>query len=85
MKQFEYTIVDPNGIHARPAGTLAAKIQEFESAVSLSCGDRRADGKKLIAIMKMRVKKGEKLTITAEGPDEDVAIEAVKEFISANL
>ena len=33
MKQFQYTITDPVGIHARPAGALAQAAKEFESVV----------------------------------------------------
>ena len=36
MKEFEYTITDELGIHARPAGLLVKKAAEFASTVSLS-------------------------------------------------
>ncbi len=32
MKEFEYTITDPQGIHARPAGLLVKEAKKFESA-----------------------------------------------------
>jgi phosphotransferase system HPr (HPr) family protein len=85
MKELSYVITDPNGIHARPAGLLVAKMQGFESAISYSSGEKTADGKKLFALMKMRVKQHDTLTISAEGSDEDAAIEAAREFLSANL
>ena len=33
MIQFQYTITDPNGLHARPAGLLVKAAQMFASAV----------------------------------------------------
>jgi phosphotransferase system HPr (HPr) family protein len=85
MKEFEYTITDPNGIHARPAGLFAAKMQEFTSGITVVSGERTADGKKLLALMKMRVKQHDTLVVKAEGPDEDAVIEAAKTFLQANL
>lgn len=85
MTEFAYTITDPNGIHARPAGLLVARMQEFQSAVSFAHGEKSADGKKLFALMKMRVKQNDTLVVRAEGPDEEAAIEAAKVFLQANL
>ncbi|MDR1229874.1 MAG: HPr family phosphocarrier protein [Spirochaetaceae bacterium] len=85
MKEFEYTITDPNGIHARPAGLLVAQLQEFQSAITFASGEKTADGKKLFALMKMRVKQHDTLVVKAEGPDEDAVIEAAKAFLQANL
>jgi phosphotransferase system HPr (HPr) family protein len=85
MKDFSYTITDPNGIHARPAGLFAQKMQEFKSSVTISRDAQSADGKKLIAVMKLRPKCGQTLTIKAEGEDEAAAIKAAREFLMANL
>ena len=35
MKSFEYTITDPVGIHARPAGVLVKEIKKYASAVNV--------------------------------------------------
>jgi phosphotransferase system HPr (HPr) family protein len=85
MKEFEHTITDPNGIHARPAGLLVAKMQEFQSVVTFASGEKTADGKKLFALMKMRVKQNNTLVVKAEGPDEEAVIETAKDFLQANL
>jgi phosphotransferase system HPr (HPr) family protein len=85
MKEFEYTISDPNGIHARPAGLLVAEMQKFQSGITFVSGEKSADGKKLFALMKMRVKQNDPLVVKAEGPDEEAAIETAKAFLTANL
>ncbi|MBQ2050051.1 MAG: HPr family phosphocarrier protein [Spirochaetales bacterium] len=36
MKTFEYTITDPVGIHARPAGILVKEIKKYASTVTIS-------------------------------------------------
>jgi len=85
MKEISYVIKDPLGIHARPAGLLIKEIQKFSSAVTISRGNDHCDGKKLLALMKMRVKTGETLVVKAEGPDEEAAVKAAADFLAANL
>jgi phosphotransferase system HPr (HPr) family protein len=85
MLDFLYVITDPNGIHARPAGLFVQKMQKFKSAVTVSREDNSADGKKIIGLMKLRPKCGQTITVRAEGEDEAAAIEAAREFFTANL
>jgi phosphocarrier protein len=85
MKEISYTIKDPLGIHARPAGLFIKKLQEFSSGVAISRGGDSCDGKKLLALMKMRVKTGETITLKFDGGDEDAAAVAAQEFLSAHL
>jgi len=85
MKELLHTINNPNGIHARPAGLFVQKMQQFKSMVTVRRDEQNVDGKKLFALMKLRAKFGQTLLITAEGEDEDIAIEAAREFLTENL
>jgi phosphotransferase system HPr (HPr) family protein len=85
MQEFSYTITDPNGIHARPAGLFAQKMQEYKSSVTVNRGEQSVDAKKLIALMKLRLKCGQTFTVQAKGEDETAAIEAARDFLTANL
>lgn len=86
MQQFRHTIIDPNGIHARPAGLLAQQMQGFKSAITIDKDDgTSANAKQLIGVMKLRLKCGQTFTLTAEGEDEAAAIEAGKTFLATNL
>lgn len=80
MKQVQFLIGDPDGIHARPAGILVKSMQDFPCAITFEKGDKKADGKKLFSVMKMAVKQGETITITADGEDEEEAVAAVKKI-----
>lgn len=51
MKEFTYTITDPVGIHARPAGMLAKKAAGFKSTVTVIKGEKKADTRRLMALM----------------------------------
>lgn len=85
MKTFEYTITDEVGIHARPAGILAKKVKEFQSVVTISKDGKSAEAKKLMAVMGLGVKKGQTVTVTVEGEDEDTAVVEIEKFFKENL
>lgn len=85
MKTITYTIQDPIGIHARPAGLLVKEAKNYQSTITLKANGKSADVRKLMLIMQMGVKAGTEITITAEGPDEDAAIAGMEQFFKDNL
>lgn len=85
MRSFEYTITDEVGIHARPAGELAKKAKEYQSVVTIAKGEKKAEAKKLMAVMGLSIKKGDTVTVTIEGEDEDTAALEMEKFFHANL
>ena len=85
MKEITYTITDPNGIHARPAGVLVKTLKGYNSSVTISKGEKSVDMKKLLALMGMGIKQGDTVKVTIEGADEDTAAAAIEEFFKANL
>lgn len=85
MKEFNYTIKDELGIHARPAGLLVKEAGQFKSSVIIQKGDKTADAKRLFALMGLGVKKDEQVTVKIEGEDEGAAFEVMKKFFENNL
>ena len=47
MKEFIYTVTDPQGIHARPAGELVKLVKGFESTISIEKEGKKVDCRKL--------------------------------------
>ena len=86
MKQFTYTITDPVGIHARPAGLLVKAVKALDSAVTIAKADgKSAGGAKLMALMGLGIKQGETVTVTVEGGDEEANFAALEQFFKDNL
>ena len=85
MKSFEYTIKDELGIHARPAGELVKAASAYPCKVTISKDGKEVDAKRILGVMGLGVKKGEEVTITAEGEDEETAIVALEAFFKENL
>ena len=74
MKSFEYTITDPVGIHARPAGILAKEAKGYDSVA-----------KKLMALMGLGIKQGDTITVTVEGGDEEGNAAKIEAFFKEHL
>ena len=73
MKEFQYTVKDACGIHARPAGLLVKTVKGFASTATLEKDGKSCDMRKLMALMGMGVKQGETITVKVEGDDEEAA------------
>ena len=85
MKEFEFVVTDPQGIHARPAGLLVKEAKKFESNISVFKGARKCDLKKIFTIMALGVKQGETIKVQVEGADEEQAASAVEAFLKENF
>lgn len=87
MKEFTYTITDPVGIHARPAGILVKKIKGLDSTVTIEriATGKSALGTKLMALMGLSIKQGDDVKVTIEGGDEDANAATIEEFFKENF
>ena len=78
MKEFQYTVKDACGIHARPAGLLVKTVKGFASTATLEKDGKSCDMRKLMALMGMGVKQ-------VEGDDEEAAAAAIQKFLTENV
>ena len=85
MRTFEYTITDEVGIHARPAGLLVKEAKNYDSVIKVTKDGKSAEAKKLMALMGLGVKKGDTVTVSVEGGDEDTVVAKMEEFFRNNL
>ena len=58
MKSFIFTITDPAGVHARPAGLLVKEVLKLDSKITIFSGDKSADATRLMAIMRLGIQIG---------------------------
>ena len=85
MKNFEYTIKDELGIHARPVGMLVKEAKKYQSKITITKEGKTAEASKLMAVMSLGVKCGQTVQIAVEGPDEEEAAAGIQAFFEANL
>lgn len=85
-KKFTYTITDPLGIHAHPAGLLAKVAKSFsDTVVTVTKPENTVKANHLMKLMGLGVKRGDQVTVAAEGPAEAEAIAAMENFFQENL
>ena len=86
MKQFQYVITDPVGIHARPAGLLVKAAKALDSTVTVEkVGGKSSAATKLMAVMGLGVKGDDTVTVTVEGGNEEASLQAMEQFFRENL
>ena len=85
MKSFTYVIKDKEGIHARPAGIIAAEAKKFSSTVIMKNKGKEADVTRLLRVMSLCVKSGEEVEIVIEGADEEACAASMKKAFEENL
>jgi phosphotransferase system HPr (HPr) family protein len=83
VAQRETTVGPEEGIHGRPAARILKAAKGFSSQIVLVKGDREVNAKSIIKITGF-ARKGEKVTVRAEGEDAEQAVEALAEVISAD-
>ncbi len=86
MVSFEYIIKNPAGIHARPAGDISRAAQSYDSAITMTNEKGESCNlEHLLSLMLLGVKCGEKVIISAEGPDEEKAVEKLRRIFEEKL
>ena len=78
-------IIDPLGLHLRPAARLVSLARSFRSEIRVICKGTTANGKSLLDLVALAVGCGTTLDIVAHGPDAEGAVTALTDQIGAGL
>lgn len=84
MRTAETVVRNPSGIHARPAAMFVRTAAGFKSSVTLENLDNpglSGNAKSMIELMKVKAARDSRIRISAEGIDEDAAVEALVAFV----
>jgi phosphotransferase system HPr (HPr) family protein len=88
MRTTEKTVLNPSGIHLRPAALFVKAAAGFASRITLenlTLGKPPTDAKSMIGVMTAGSRQGHQVRIAADGPDEDAAIEALEALIDSGI
>ena len=78
------TIVNPQGLHFRPAARFGEAALRFASRVSVSKDNHTVDGKFWPDLMLLEAALGTRLMLEVEGDDAATAIETLAELLESN-
>lgn len=68
------TVIDPSGLHARPAARFVQAASRFTSRITIRHAGREADAKSLVALLGLTIGPSSQIVLAAEGPDAADAI-----------
>ena len=77
MPERRLVVIDPAGLHARPAARFVQVASRFTSSVTIRLGDRSADAKSLIGVLGLTIRPESEIVLVTDGPDADAALDAL--------
>ena len=85
MTQREVMVTNELGLHARAAARFVHLATQFTSQIRVGRGTKMMDGKSIMGILLLAAAQGTILTITANGPDEAAAIDALVRLVESGF
>ena len=74
-----------SGLHHKQVTYFVQKANEFKSSIWLESDDRKMNAKSLLGIMSLGVVTGASVTLSAEGPDEEEAVNALETLLQRDV
>jgi phosphocarrier protein len=81
----DFLINNRLGLHARPSAQLTQVAGRFESEIFIARNGRRVNAKSIMGVMMLAAGPGSTVTVDAEGPDEQQAIDAIGALITSRF
>ena len=85
MIEREATIVNQDGIHARPAARIVRLASNFTADIELAKDGVGVNGKSIMGVMMLAAECGSSITIRANGPDAEAAVAALADLVASGF
>ncbi len=82
MTKKEITIGLASGLEARPVAMLVQVASQYDSEIHVISQERTVNAKSIMGMMTLGLSEGEKIVVTAEGPDEEKAVAEIEHYLS---
>ena len=73
------------GLEARPVALLVQEASKYDSRIYIESEGRRVNAKSIMGVMTLGLNAGEELAVTADGEDEQIAVENIEKFLSGQI
>ena len=83
MMTRDVTINISTGLEARPVAQLVQVASQYDSKIFLECEDKKVNAKSIMGMMSLGLAAGETVVISADGTDEEKAIESIEKYLSS--
>ena len=85
MIERQATIVNQEGLHARPAARIVRLASGFTAEIELVKDGLEVNGKSIMGVMMLAAECGSSITIRADGPDAEAAVEAIATLVESGF
>lgn len=85
MTEIIVEVTNSTGLHARPAALFVQTAGKFISNVWITKDEKKINAKSIMGIMSLAASKGSKVLISADGEDEQDAVEELVDLISSGF
>ncbi|MDO4313211.1 MAG: HPr family phosphocarrier protein [Eubacteriales bacterium] len=85
MVSKKVTIINPTGLHLRPAGIFCNTAVRYDSKVTFQYGNMSANAKSVLSVLGACIKKGDEIELVCEGKDEEEALAAMVKAVEDGL
>ena len=85
MIEREATIVNQEGLHARPAARIVRLASQFASEIEIAKDGLGVNGKSIMGVMMLAAECGSSILIRADGPDAEQAVEALAQLVAGGF
>lgn len=85
MVSQKVTIINPTGLHLRPAGILCKEALRYQCSVRFQFGNQSANAKSVLSVLGACIHCGDEITLICDGPDEETALAEMTALIENGL
>lgn len=85
MSERSVQIVNKHGLHARPAAEMVKAASRYKSDITISREDLEVNGKSIMGVMMLAAEFGATITLRANGPDAEDAIDALSTLVASRF
>ena len=85
MVSEKVTIINKQGLHARPAGMFVKEMATFKSDITIINGEKKVNAKRVMQLMTACIKCGAEIEIQCNGPDEAEMLQKAVELVKSGL
>ena len=78
------TVQLANGLEARPVAPLVQVASQYESKIYVETENKKVNAKSIMGMMTLGLNAGESVVVSAEGTDEQAAIENIEKYLSSH-
>ena len=82
MVDKQFKVIADTGIHARPATLIVQTASKYDSDINLEYKGKKVNLKSIMGVMSLGIGKGAEITISAEGKDEQLALESLQDTLN---